>query len=178
MNTGQTMLTMGAMILISIIILNFYRMTNSISSSLDFSRFRLESMSIMTSHVEQLSQYFFDEASTDTLNSKELNDFVTPGNLGFDGNDNGIVDDIDDFHGLTVSDTGMSGVPYNVNYSVSYVELQNNLIVVSNSREYHKQISISISDAFNPPLIYSMVNGVRVRDTLRISYVVSYWFYN
>ncbi len=178
MNTGQTMLTMGALILISIIILNFHRTTDEISTSLDFNRFRLEAMSILTSHIEQLSQYFFDEASTDTLNEKQLSDFVAPNLLGYDANDNNIIDDIDDFHGVTVADTGMSGVVYNVNYSVDYVRLQSNRLVHSSTRQYHKRVSIAISDAYNPPLIYRTENNAQIRDTLRVSFVVSYWFYN
>ena len=100
--------------LMSVMVLNFHRTTNNISTSLDFNRFRMEALSILTSHVEQLSQYYFDEASTDTVSDKRLNDFVITQNLGFDQDDDGVVDDIDDLHGITISDTGMSGVPYNI----------------------------------------------------------------
>ncbi len=164
--------------LISMIILNFNITSNSIGTSLDFNRFRLESLSILTSQIEQLSQYFFDEASTDTVTEKRVNDFSQTHQLGFDNDDNDIVDDIDDFHGQTVVDTGMSGVIYNINYSVDYIELVNGEIIHSEDREYHKRISISVSDAFDPPLIYSMSGDQRVRDTLSIEVVISYWFFN
>lgn len=164
--------------LITTIILNFNRAVNRIDTSLDFSRFNLEALSVMTSHIEQLSQYFFDEASTDTTNDKELSDFATPQQLGFDSGDENLVDDIDDLHGVTLVDTGISGVVYNVDYCIDYVTLQNNDITASLTRQWHKRVSIAVSDAYEPPLIYRIENGEHLRDTLKVSIVVSYWFYN
>ena len=178
MNTGQTLLTLGALMLISMIILNFNRAMNDIDSEMDFDRFKLEALSMLTSHSEQLSQYFFDEASTDTTTLKRLNDFTQPGSLGYEWNDGGNVDDIDDLHGVTVADTGISGVIYNVDYNIDYVTRSGSSIVTSGSRQYHKRVRISISDTFNPPLIYHLVGANRVRDTLALEVVVSYWFYN
>ncbi|MBT3233335.1 MAG: hypothetical protein HN356_11025 [Calditrichaeota bacterium] len=178
MNTGQTLLTMGALMLICIIILNFNVTSNNIGTSLDFNRFRLEGLSILTSHIEQLSQYYFDEVSTDTINEKRVNNFSQDHQLGFDNGDNNVIDDIDDFHGLTVVDTGMSGVIYNVNFEVDYVNLQSGIITHSGNREYHKRVSLSVSDAFDPPLVYSMSGSNRVRDTLKVEVVISYWFFN
>lgn len=178
MNTGQTLLTMGALMLICIIILNFNVTANSIGTSLDFNRFRLEGLSILTSHIEALSQYYFDECSTDTITPKRVSDFCQTHLLGFNNNDNNIIDDIDDFHGLTVVDTGMSGVIYNVNFKVDYIILQAGVITHSENRGYHKRVSLSVSDAFDPPLIYSMSGSNRVRDTLKVEVVISYWFFN
>ena len=75
--TGQSLITTGALILISIIILNFNRGVNDVDTSLDFNRFRVESLSMLTSHIEQVSQYYFDEASTDTVTEKRINDFYS-----------------------------------------------------------------------------------------------------
>lgn len=178
MGTGQSMLTLGAMMLITIIILNFNRMMNHIDQSLDFNRFHLEALSIMTSHVEELSQLFYDEVSTDTTSEKTLNEFTLPNQLGFENNDSSWVDDIDDLNGYSVADTGISGVVYNVNYDVEYVTLNNGQITPSISRQYNKRITIGVSDAYDPPLIYTVINDVNVRDTLKISVIFSYWFYN
>ena len=178
MNTGQSLLTLGALMLITITILNFNRTMNNIDSTLDYNRFRLEALSVMTSHIEQASQFFFDEASTDTTSEKALVDFCNPNQLGLETNDLSIVDDLDDLNGLTVADTGRSGVIYNVDYAVDYVTLSGNNIVHSTARQYHKRVSIDVYDTYNPPLVYTEKNGVQVRDTLSVSFVVSYWFYN
>jgi len=178
MGTGQSLLTIGALMMISIIILNFYRISNGISSTLDFSRFHMEGLSILTSHIEQLSQYFFDEVSTNIEAEKSLDMFTSPANLGVDPNDQGIIDDIDDLNQVTLADTGISGVIYHIHYDVDYVMIQGDSIVHSNVRQYHKRVTISVCDAFNPPMIYTEQGSSRVRDTLRISTIISYWFYN
>lgn len=164
--------------LISVIILNFNRTTNSISTSLDFDRFRIEALSILASHVSQLSQYYFDEASTDTTEEARLAHFSLPHQLGFDNGDDGIRDDIDDLHEVTIADTGLSGVIYNVDYVVDYVELIDGIITHSENREYHKRIAFTLSDVLDPPLIYHMSGDEKVRDTLRLEVVISYWFFN
>ena len=178
MNTGQSLLTLGALMLITITILNFYGMMNNIESALDYSRFRLEAVSVLTSRIEQVSQYFFDEASTDTSNASTLGDFSAPSSLGLETGETNF-DDIDDFNGVTLQDTGRSGVIYNVSFAVDYISLQGSgQISHSNQREYHKRVRVSVTDSYNPPLLVRTQNGVEVRDTLRVSYIVSYWFYN
>lgn len=178
MSSGHTLFTIGALTLISLTILNFNRAMFSIGDELDQSRYRLEALSMLTSYVEMCSQYYFDEASTDTSNNKTLSDFVVPANLGFDADDATIVDDFDDFHNLVIADTGRSGVVYNVSFIVEYVTLSGNQIVTSTNREYHKKMKISITDSYASPLILKRVGTTEVRDTLSIDFVYSYWFYN
>lgn len=178
MSTGQSFLTIGALMLIGTIILNFNRAINEIDSSLDYNRYRVEALSLLTSHIEQVSLYYFDECSTDTITAKRLNDFTLPNRLGFENNDNSVLDDLDDLSGTTVSDTGLSGVIYHVDYRVDYVTMQGNRFIISEARTYHKQVSIDVSDAYNPPMLCRSVNGEAVRDTLSVEIIVSYWFYN
>lgn len=178
MGTGQTLITMGALTLMSITLLNHNRAMMNTGDTLNDSRFRLEALSILTSHIEQLSQYYFDEASTDTTNAKDLADFTAPLSLGMEGNDSGTFDDIDDLHNATIADTGRSGVVYHVRYEVDYVNVSGNNYVPSSNREYSKRVRVSINDTFNPPMITRVQGSATVRDTIRLGHVVSYWFYN
>lgn len=178
MSSGHTIFTVGALTLITLAILNFNKAMISIDDELDQSRFRLEALSMLTSYIEMCSQYFFDEASTDTTNNKTLSDFTAAANLGFEANDAGYVDDFDDFNNLVIPDTGRSGVVYNVSFEVDYVTLSGNQIVTSSDKQYHKQMIIHIFDSYNPPLLIKSQGGTEVRDTLSISFVYSYWFYN
>ncbi len=175
---GQSLLTLFALIMVSVISLNFYRSDNYISSSLDFDRFRMEGLAVLTSHVEQLSQYYYDEASTDTANQKRLIDMTAPNLIGLEGNDSGKVDDLDDLNAMVRTETGVSGVIYKVLTTVEYVTLTNSRFVHSGARQYHKQIKVSVFDGYDVPLIYHMAGDTRVQDTLSMSVVVSYWFYN
>ncbi len=178
MNSGQTIITFGSLILLSVAILNLNKFIGESDITLAQSRYRLEALSILTSRIELASQYFFDEASTDTTSEKNLSDFANPSHLGFDSNDDGYVDDFDDFNGITEPDTGRSGVIYNVTYNIDYVKLVGDKFVTSSQREYHKRMTISITDGYADPLLYRFANGEKIRDTLRVSFVHSYWFYN
>jgi len=178
MNTGQTLITLGALILFSIAAFNINKTLTHCDISLAQNRYRLEALSLLTSYIEQTAQYFFDEASTDTSSGKNLADFTAPAYLGFDANDNGILDDFDDFNGYVKADTGRSGVVYSDSFHIEYVKLQGNSVVPSGTKEYHKRMTIYITDSYDPPLLYKYVNSQKVRDTLKVSFVHSYWFYN
>lgn len=178
MSSGQIIITMGALILLSVAMLNVNRTLNHSDISLAQNRYRLEALSLLTSYIEQASQQFFDEASTDTSSAKNLADFSLPDNLGFESNDNQKIDDFDDYHNYTQLDTGQSGVIFQGKFIVEYVELSGTSVIISSQREYHKRMTIYITDAYTPPLLYKYENGNKIRDTLQISFVQSYWFYN
>lgn len=164
--------------MLTMAIFNFNKIVVNYDSTLDQNRYRLEAMSLMTSYIEICNQYFYDEVSTDTSVEKTVANFTAPGNLGMDVNDGGVIDDFDDFHNQAIADTGGSGIVYNVSFNVQYAKIQNSQIVASAVREYSKRMTISVTDSYNPPLITKMTGAVSVRDTIRISFVYSYWFYN
>jgi hypothetical protein len=178
MGTGQMMLTIGALALLSLAILNLNTNINNNDISLAQNRYRLEALSLITSYLEQATMYFFDEASTDTTSEKNLSDFTHAGNLGFDALDSMQIDDFDDFHNLVRIDTGLSGVIYKVMFEVDYVQIVGDSIKHSSNREWNKRMTISVTDNYAEPVLYRNVSGDKVRDTLTISFVNSYWFYN
>ncbi|NOQ97435.1 MAG: hypothetical protein GQ561_04650 [Calditrichae bacterium] len=178
MGTGQMMLTIGALALLSLAILNLNSNLNNNDISLAQNRYRLEALSLMTSYLEQATMYFFDESSTDTASAKLLTDFTLPNNLGLEGNDSSQVDDFDDFNNMTRIDTGLSGIIYKVMFKVDYVQIVGDSIKPSGNREWNKRMTISVTDNFAEPILYRNVSGDQVRDTLTISFVNSYWFYN
>ncbi len=178
MNTGQTLLTFGALFVLTIAIFNNNRHLAHNDISLAQNRYKLEALSLISSHLEQALGYYFDEASTDTVSEKRLNDFTLPNDLGFENNDNNVIDDFDDFHNYTIIDTGRSGIPYRISFHVEYVELQNGVLVPSNSRQYYKRITIRATDNYADPLIYHYSGNQKIKDTLKVSFVNSYWFYN
>lgn len=178
MNGGQALITLGALGIVTLAILSVNKTLTHADISLAQNRYRLEALSIMTSYIEQTAQHFFDEASTDTSSTKTLAEFTAPNGLGFDIGDNNVPDDFDDFHCYTKFDTGRSGIVYKDSFFVEYVKLQGNNIVSSNNREYHKKMYIFITDIYDPPLLYKYKDGNKVRDTLKVNFVHSYWFYN
>ena len=86
--------------------------------------------------------------------------------------------DFDDFNNMTIIDTGLSGVIYKVMFKVDYVQIVGDSIKPSGNREWNKRMTISVTDNFAEPVLYRNVSGDKERDTLTISFVNSYWFYN
>lgn len=175
MNTGQMLLTIGALGLLSLAILNLNTSINENDISLAQNRYRLEALSLMNSYLEQATMFFFDEASTDTSNTKQLTDFSNT--LGPELGESAF-DDFDDFNNYVAIDTGLSGVIYKVMFFVDYVNLQGDSLVTPGIRTYHKRMRILVTDNYAEPLLYRNFSGNKIRDTLSISFVNSYWFYN
>ncbi len=178
MNTGQTLITLSALMFLTISVLDLNGFIADNDISLTQNQYRMEALSMATSYIEQASAQYFDEIATDISVDKDLSDFTAPGDLGFDTGDNSNIDDFDDYHTLTVHDTGSSGVPYQLYFEVDYVELSGSTLSTSASRQYHKRMKVSIKDDYPQPLIYKWVDNTKVREALTISFIKSYWFYN
>ena len=173
------MLTIGALALLSLAILNLNSSLNNNDVSLAQNRYRLEALSLITSYLEQATMYFFDECTSDTSALKHINDFTLAGKLGAEANDSSNFDDFDDFNNYTTIDTGLSGVIYKVMFQVDYVTLAGDSVQHSDIRTWHKRMIVKVTDNYDdPPLLYKNVSGDKVKDTLKISFVNSYWFYN
>jgi hypothetical protein len=65
MTTGQTLLAMGALVLLTMIMLNFYRIFGSSWDTLDTSQLGIDATTIGTSFIELAHGLAFDER-TDT----------------------------------------------------------------------------------------------------------------
>lgn len=178
MGTGQTIITLGALTLLSYAVLNFNRTVSSVDVTIIENKYRLEALSMLNQYAETTKQHYFDETTLDTTSNKELTDLTLPKNLGMDYNDSGVIDDFDDYNGYTIADTANSGMPFVLYFEVEYVKLSGAQLEKSSSREYHKRMRIRIWDDYPEPLMTRYKNGVAVRDTLEISFVSSYWFYN
>lgn len=182
MTTGQTLITILALALLSLAVLNINRSLSSHDVSLAQNRYRLEALSIATSYIEQATQYYFDEAVADTNNTAKTDPNTFSSTLGLDPDDStmfGIeIDDFDDYNNITKIDTGRSGVIYRVSFKVEYVDLSGNTVIPVSYKTFHKRMTVFITDIYDPPLIYRETASGKVRDTIKISFVYSYWFYN
>lgn len=177
MNTGQMLLTLGALGLLSLAVLNLNTSINQNDVSLAQNRYRLEALSLITSYIEQASALYFDEVTTDTTSAKLKTTFSLV--LQSEPNDSGRFDDFDDFNNYVTVDTGLSGVEYKVMFKVEYVQLRGDSLKHSASREWHKLMTISVTDNYpTEPLLFRTYGSEKIRDTLQVSFLNSYWFYN
>ncbi len=185
MTTGQTLITIMALALLSLAVLNINRGLSSHDISLAQNRYKLEALSIATSYIQQATQYYFDEAVADSNNTEKTNPdtFTDLSRLGLDPGDSTIfgieINDFDDYNSIVRIDTGKSGVVYKIMFKVEYVNLASNgNIVPASGKTFHKRMTVMVTDVYEPPLIYRETPAGRVRDTVKISSVYSYWFFN
>ena len=123
MNTGQMMITLGALALLSLVILRVNNGFLNTSSILLDSKLGVLATSIGTSIIEEATGKAFDEATVDNSVSS-LSSLSSPTDLKKDsGEDYPNFDDFDDFNGLKVINTSIPAAEYHVNCKVEYTKI-------------------------------------------------------
>ncbi len=162
MNTGQMMLTIGAMVLLATLMLRIN------SSNLQTDTVRAEAQygvlatSIITSIIEKAKSLAFD-TKTDTNNVTDKNELTHPSSLGPGfGETYDTFNDFDDFHGYTKVDSSMPSAVFDIYCEVFYINPVN--LNEHNSRTWHKKITVQVSSKF-------------MQDTIKQSSIYSYWYF-
>jgi hypothetical protein len=162
MNTGQSLFSVGALLLLSLSVL---RVNNSILTTdtiMQDSKLGVLGISLATSLIEEANRKAFDAASADDAVSN-LGDLTLPSSLGpGDGETPENYNDFDDYNGYTKLDT-INTIDYKLNCSVNYVT-PTNVDGISSLTTWHKKITVLISSSF-------------MNDTLSFSSVYSYWHF-
>lgn len=170
MGSIQTFLAIGAMVVLSIVILSGNRKLNDNEEYLQKTRFGLEATALATSIIEQASQLAFDEMSWDSTKvEKDANDFTVPGSLGPDGGESKFdtFDDFDDFNNYSVTDTTQQNI-YDISCKVGYVNggfFGYDLNTCTNYRTLYKKLDVTVSSSVTS-------------DTLNLSYIHGFWYFN
>jgi len=163
MNTGQMLITIAALMLLSMVILRTNSSFLYTSVYLMDSKFGVLAVSIATSVIEEASSKSFDEntSSSAVSNTGQLTD------VNLIGPESGeyyeIYDDFDDFDGYVKIDSTMPSAPFNISCAVCYVR-ETFPDVPYNGKTWHKKITVTVSSEYMP-------------DTVTISSVYSYWFF-
>ncbi|MCW8849082.1 MAG: hypothetical protein OQJ81_03810 [Melioribacteraceae bacterium] len=150
MNSGQMLITMSAMVLLSIVILNVNRNSLMNTVAMDESKYQLLAVSLGTAIIEEAFSKPFDERTANNLTADTT--LVLSVNLGPDLSENTIADfdDFDDFNnykGSTVGDTTFQSARMYYRCKVHYVDPDVSLDSVA-SRTWHKKITVYISSPF------------------------------
>ena len=160
MNTGQMMITLGAMVLLSIVIL---RVTNNFMNTdvlLMESKFGVLAVSLATSVMEEATGKSFDEES-------DSGTVLTLGDLSSIGPDPGEAypnfDDFDDYDGLVKIDSSMPSAIYKVECNVNFVNPAN-LNGISAAKTWHKRLTVRVTTPSSP-------------DTIEMKTIYSYFYY-
>ena len=165
MNTGQMIMTLGAMMLLSIIMLrvNTANLTNE--TIRDDAQFGVLANSIATSIIEEAQSKAFDE-KTDTVNVNSLDQLSSV--LGPEtGETESTFDDFDDYNGFTKRDSSMNSAIFDISCSVVYVET-NNILGSTPNRTWNKKLTVTITRPITPDSSAICVKS---------SSIFSYWYF-
>jgi hypothetical protein len=172
MTSIQMFLALGAVILLSIVIMNTNKNSLHTEDVMYDSNFGITATSIASSIIEDASKKSFDNnfyyaVHPDSPATKvtNANDFTPPADLGIDSgediNDPTTFNDFDDYNNYTAVDSTMPSAIFNISCRVYYVN-SNNLDGISMSPDFHKKISVKVW-------------SVSMKDTIVMSSIYSYW---
>jgi len=161
MNTGQTMMTMGAMMLLSAVVLRVNTSNLNNESIRDQAQYGVLATSIATSIIEEAQSKSFDHF-TDTNSVSLLTQLSST--LGPEGSETEeTFNDFDDYDGFTKRDSTMPSAIFDIACEVVYVN-SNDIQGSTTNRTWHKKINVTISSPFSP-------------DTFRTASIFSYWYF-
>ena len=171
MNTGQMMITMAAMILLSTVILNVNRNALNTTTNMFETKFQILAVSLGTALIEEAFSKSFDAETANNKIADELKDLTS--NLGPSNSEKNksMFNDFDDYHGYadsTSNDSTLMSANFKIESKVYYVDpsTSKNLEPV-NYRTWHKKIDVFITSPF--------IN--QSKDTVKLSKVNSYFFF-
>ncbi len=163
MNTGQTMLSIGALLLLSILILRVNNTFLNTSTTLMDTKFGVLATSLATSEIEEISGKSFDQFTT-SGSTKSIYDLTLPSALGPEtGEVYPNFNDIDDYNNFTKIDSTMPSAVFKIACKIAYVNPGKPNVDVA-SRTFNKKITI-------------YVTSKSMADTIKMSTIYSYWFF-
>jgi MSHA pilin protein MshD len=167
MGTGQMMITMGALMLLALVVLRVNNGFFNTSSVLLDSKLGVLATSVATSVIEEATGKSFDHStfSTSVSDLTMLSSSLGPetGEVYPDFND------FDDYNGHSRKDTTMPAADFSVDCIVDYVT-DTNLDGKASKRTWHKKITVFVSSP-------SMLGEDNIPDTISMSAIYSYWYF-
>lgn len=158
MNLGQSLFAIGALILLSLNIMNVNKRILGTDDVALNSKIGVLATSIGTSIIEEASKLPFDEKTK----NDGVSSLSTLTSAPFVIESPGIYDDFDDYNGYIKRDTIFT-IPFKAVCRVDYVN-PSDPDGFTNSKTWHKKLTIKISSSFS-------------QDTLEMSTIYSYWYF-
>jgi hypothetical protein len=164
MNQGQSLLSIGALFLLSITVLRVNNTILQTDSVMQESKFGILATSIATSLIEKASKKSFD-ANTVENSVSTLSELTTASGLGHNSGENppDNCNDFDDFDGYTEEITNLPSAVFNVSCEVCYVDPANPDGKLT-TQSWNKKMTVTVSSPSS-------------QDTIRLSTIYSYWHF-
>lgn len=166
MGTGQMMITIGALLLLSLVILRVNNGFLSTNTAVNQTKYEVMATSLGTSIMEEATDKAFDE-QTKVASVSNVNSLTAPGSLGTEsGEVYPAFDDFDDYNGYvrtTAGDPTFLSADFTARCVVDYVTPASPN-TTSGSRTWHKRLRVTVTSPSLP-------------DTIRLSTIFSYFYF-
>ena len=181
MGSGQTMLTVLAMVLLSFLMLRVNNLNLNTTTTLNTTKFEVLAFSLAESMIQEISANAFDQQTVSAVVSSPSSLTTTLGPES--GETFATYNDIDDFDNYARTDTvpEKSGVVFNIRCTVDYVN-STTPDVPTATKTWNKLITVYVTSPFMiknalTNQYYTKVNSTTkiLQDTLKLSQVFSYW---
>jgi hypothetical protein len=175
MSTGQVILTIGAFVLLSTILLSFYGLVADSTKTIDTTQGDISMVALAISFQEIIQGMAFDEATTDSMRHQvnDLSSTLGPDNPPPvvdepDETSLDTFDDLDDFNGYEINQVNPGGVlgTFRTHFDVYYVN-PNDISEIYGSKTFVKRVDMRLWRVSPPG-----------QDTLRTSFVVGYFHFD
>ncbi len=159
-------ITVGAIVLLTLVILRINNVFFSTSSVMLDTKFGVMAVSLGSSIIEEANSKAFD-AATDSSSVSDLSSLTAPSSLGpASGEVYPNFNDFDDFNGFTKSTEGDStfqSAVFNIDCKVVYIN-PSNPNVDAGVKTWHKKLTVTVTSP-------------SMKDTVRLSTIFSYWYF-
>ncbi|MDQ7818160.1 MAG: hypothetical protein RDU14_14125 [Melioribacteraceae bacterium] len=166
MNTGQMLITIAALMLLSLVILRVNNSFFSTSSVMLDTKFGVLAVSFATSIIEEANSKSFDNA-TDTTSISSTESLTAITSLGPEtGEVYSNFNDFDDFNGYsrsTAGDSTFQSAVFNASCQVRYIS-PSNPSAEATSKTWHKRITVTVTSP-------------SMADTIKLYSIFSYWYF-
>ena len=165
MNTGQSLFSIGALLILSLTVLkmnNFILVNDTVMQD---SKLGILAVSLATSLIEEASKKAFDANTVDAEVSSynELTNYPLGPGTGEITNNSSTFNDFDDYDGYQCHYSQLPLADYDLKCNVYYIK-ENNPEVKVGYRTWHKKMDITITSK-------------SMRDTVKMSTIYSYWHF-
>jgi len=166
MNTSQMLITVGALVLLSLVVLRVNNGFLTTDSVLLDSKLGVLATSVAVSIIEEAEGKAFDQ-ETDSASVSDLVDLSST--LGPEDEVYPNFNDFDDYNGFEKIDTTLPAAEFDVSCEVNYIK-ESNLDGKSSFRTWHKKITVYVTSP-------SMYGEDGIPDTVTLSAIYSYWYF-
>jgi hypothetical protein len=147
MNTGQTLLSIGALLVLSLVSLNFNSTVLTNTTVEVENKVYLTAFSLADDLIEEIKQKAFDAATID-FPTTDPSDLTSPYSLGHGSWEiYPAYNDIDDFNNFVKTVSAPHAENYEVTCTVTYVDGDNPDVVVW-TQTFYKKVTVTVSSPY------------------------------